>query len=379
MECDEFYRHNLAQQLDDRCNRNEIDAGTATDVSILGFTTMFFSLLNLFYTGWQIKRWGTRTTAIVQTAFPAVRIAIQIVGAGIGGRKGIMIIQASQIINIVGGVAGYLLVLNTVAGEVVAASDRTAIFGKLQGSIMLGTSMGYFLGGVVGDKWSLIRPFQMAVALFTLSSIYCALFIPHIDAAKLTETGSTAAQGKGVAALAGGLKVLYPRTVHLRDGRTVRFYGTTLLALGVFLGTLATGYAPMLIQMYSTAAFNFLPSENGYLMAANSLIRAIYLIFLFPKIISAGRKRFSLASQDFPNQTSSQPCPEAATDSAPTNGTLSEQSGVMDGTVDSGNSGRGFDILFLRWSLVADGLLTACTAFATKGWHIYLGRLIPGL
>ena len=37
----------------------------------------------------------------------------------------------------------YKLVLNTAVSEVVAARDRTAVFGRLQGSIMLGTAFGY--------------------------------------------------------------------------------------------------------------------------------------------------------------------------------------------------------------------------------------------
>ncbi len=32
-----------------------------------------------------------------------------------------------------------------------------------------------------------------------------------------------------------------------------------------------------------------------------------------------------------------------------------------------------FDLFFLRWSLLVDGLLTMGAAFATKSWHIYLG------
>lgn len=32
-----------------------------------------------------------------------------------------------------------------------------------------------------------------------------------------------------------------------------------------------------------------------------------------------------------------------------------------------------FDLVFLRWSLVIDGLMTTIAAFATERWHIYLG------
>ena len=43
--------------------------------------------------------------------------------------------------------------------ETVAAKDRTAVFGRLQGSIMLGTAFGFLLGGVLGDLFGIRRPF----------------------------------------------------------------------------------------------------------------------------------------------------------------------------------------------------------------------------
>ncbi len=33
-----------------------------------------------------------------------------------------------------------------------------------------------------------------------------------------------------------------------------------------------------------------------------------------------------------------------------------------------------FDLFFLRWSLMVDGILTMGAAFATQGWHIYVGK-----
>lgn len=42
-------------------------------------------------------------------------------------------------------------------------------------------------------------------------------------------------------------------------------------------------------------------------------------------------------------------------------------------TVDE-ETGKAFDLFFLRWRLVADGLVTAYTASATASWHTYLGR-----
>ncbi|KAK1854107.1 major facilitator superfamily transporter [Colletotrichum chrysophilum] len=379
MECEEFYgNHDTGNLLGDRCNRSEIDAGTATQVSILGLSTMFCSVINLFYAGWQIKNWGPKVALVLQTAFPALRVGVQVVGVSVGARSGIIIVQCSQLISLIGGMSGYLLVLNTIAGEITPPSERTAMFGMLQGSVMLGISIGYLLGGIVGDSWGIIRPFEIATILFALSSLYSSMFIPYIDPRTPGIVGGTSAKRQGWSRWLGALRVLAPKRFRLEDGRPIKHYGVAFLALGVFLGVLATGYAPILIQLYSTAAFNFLPTENSYLMASNSLIRGVFLLFIFPRIIDSGRKWYTgrsekeLQSEVFRAQVLAETEAGVTTDVHPKPNNLSEA------TVFQSVPGHEFDISFLRWSLVADGLLTASTAFATKGWHIYLaGVLFP--
>ncbi|KAI1340706.1 MFS general substrate transporter [Xylariaceae sp. FL0016] len=377
MVCEEFYGHHAAGHLEDRCSRSEIDAGTATQVSILGISTAFFGILNLLFAGWQIRTWGPRRALIVQTAFPALRVAMQVFGVSVGAKHGILIVQLSQLVSLVGGVSGYLLVLNILAGEFVSASQRTGMFGMLQGSVMLGTSIGYLLGGIVGDTWGIRSPFEMSTVLFTLSSIYAALFIPYIDPGTLASSNAGLKTPASVRFF-GGFKVLLPRKLTLEGGEQIHHYGTMFLALGVFLGVLATGYAPILIQMYSTAAFNFLQTDNGYLMASNSLIRGMFLIVLFPRIISSGRRWFSEGkaksvtapiSESVGTQTALLTTHEA---DASLNATAESDEG------EEHSSGHAFDLFFLRWSLVVDGVITASTAFAVRDWHIYLaGILLP--
>ncbi|KAK2774603.1 major facilitator superfamily transporter [Colletotrichum kahawae] len=379
MECEEFYGHRDGSALlGDRCSRSEIDAGTATQVSILGLSTMFCSVFNLFYAGWQIKNWGPQVALVLQTGFPALRVGIQVVGVSVGARNVIIIVQCSQLISLVGGMSGYLLVLNTIAGEITPPSERTAMFGMLQGSVMLGTSIGYLLGGIVGDHWGIIRPFEIATVLFASSSLYSTMFIPYIDPRTPGIAGGTNTKRQGWSRWLGALRVLTPRDILLEDGRPIKDYGIAFLALGVFLGVLATGYAPILIQLYSTAAFNFLPTETSYLMASNSLIRGVFLIFMFPRIIDSGRKWYTERSEKDPSnevfgaEVSAEAEAGVATNMHPKLSVLS-QAAVFQSV-----PGHEFDISFLRWSLVADGLLTASTAFATKGWHIYLaGVLFP--
>jgi hypothetical protein len=144
MECDVFYEHNPPYTgPGDRCSRDEIAAGTAEQFSILGMSTTFFGTLNLFVAGWMVKKFGPRMALLAQTLVPAIRVATQIWGVEAGGQTGILIFQLTQAITVLGGPAGYILVVNIIAGEVVEPARRTSVFGKLQGCIMLGQGIGF--------------------------------------------------------------------------------------------------------------------------------------------------------------------------------------------------------------------------------------------
>lgn len=131
--------------------------------------------------------------------------------------------------------------------------------------------------------------------------------------------------------------------------------------------------------MYATAEFGFTQADNGYLMAGNALMRAFFLIVLFPRVIAAGRKWFArhavrnMAKRD-PETQADIPTDPGQFD-APCVG-QGEEEPVIPETPDPRieKLASQFDLLFLRWSLVVDGLLTAVTAFATQGWHVYVGE-----
>lgn len=114
MVCDVFYsNHPPFDGLGDRCSRNEIAAGTATQFSILGMSTTFCGTINLFIAGWMAKRWGPRAALMVQTFVPAIRVATQVLGVMAGGHAGIIIFQCTQLITIIGGPVGYMSVILT--------------------------------------------------------------------------------------------------------------------------------------------------------------------------------------------------------------------------------------------------------------------------
>ncbi|KAF2771094.1 MFS general substrate transporter [Teratosphaeria nubilosa] len=310
---------------------------------------------------------------------------VQLFGiAVVGGAGGIIIIQLSQTISICGGVAGYLLVLNTTLGEVVEPEGRTAAFGRLQGCVMLGIAIGYLVGGNLVDIYGISAPWYVSIVTFMVSCVYAACFTPYLSPKIFADRPG---QNRGLRAFFGPLLLMAPSRLRLESGRMKKHYGVTLLVAGVFFGVLATGYAPALIQMYATSAFHFSSSENGYLMALNSSIRGLFLIFAFPRLIAAGRRYVQRQSKSNNLSTEAvrsvskvrcESLPRETQDSEPAEDTLAEQEPAIPREIAAEDSGRTFDLFFVRWSLLMDAFVTAFTASATKSWHIYAaGLLLP--
>lgn len=175
------------------------------------------------------------------------------------------------------------------------------------------------------------------------------------------------------------IQTLAPKRCVTKDGRVIVNYGVFFLSLGIFLGVLATGYAPILIQMYASANFGFRSTENGYIMSVNSLIRGFFLMVLFPRLINWGRTHFASQSTKT-NETPTAPSMQNQEETPicfrqeglqPVQGILPDQEPARPLSPVSQDAGCTFDLVFLRWSLAADGLVTAYAAFATKDWHIY--------
>ncbi|KAI1822156.1 major facilitator superfamily transporter [Xylaria intraflava] len=381
MECDIFYARNpllLSEgSADERCHRPEIDAGTARQFSILGMSTSLSGVFNLFVCGYFIKLWGSRVSFISQTLLLGLRVSTQIIGVALGGRTGEIVFQVCQMIGIIGGPRGYHLVLNTSVGELVAPKDRTTVFGRLQGSTTLGTAFGYLAGGMIADAYGIRRPFEVALLLFAVSALYGVIFMPVVSSA---EPSDQKHPGRGIDEFFAPLKVIVPHRYRLESGKIITNYGLIFLALGIFLGVFASGYAPILLQMYATSAFHFNTTENGYLMFGNALVRGLFLLFMFPKIITAGRIWFNGDSQQSegakrqPDDDST--APANPRDSVVPGGEVLKEPVQTD--EEEEDSGTGFDLLFVRWSLVVNSLVTLFAGFSSAGWQVYLaGFLLP--
>ncbi|KAK0667085.1 hypothetical protein QBC41DRAFT_366416 [Cercophora samala] len=378
MQCDHYYStHPPYTGPGDRCSINEIAAGMATQFSILGMSTTFCGTINLFVAGWTAKKVGPKHALMVQTLVPGIRVATQILGLMAGGAKGMLIIQCTQVITVIGGPAGYLLIVNIIAGEVVPPLRRTAVFGMLQGCIMLGQGLGYLTGGMMGDIWGISRPFEVAFCAFLLSTLYVAIVVPYLDAST-THSGNKP-RSQGISQFFAPLRVLLPQRILSRNGSIKKHYGLTVLCAGIFLGVLATGYAPLLMQLYATAKFDFKQTENGWLTSGFAFMRGMFLIFAFPRIITRGRCWYGHHSDsDSGGNGATAASPYLATNpeefEAPI-GSFAEQEPV-DAEPVKEDEGTEFDLYFLRISLVVDGILTMCTAFATERWHIFLAAFL---
>ncbi|KAK3100843.1 hypothetical protein LTR53_018927, partial [Teratosphaeriaceae sp. CCFEE 6253] len=59
MTCEEYYRHHDVPppglSFDHRCQVHEIEGSTARAVALLGTSTTFFGVANLFFTAWMMK------------------------------------------------------------------------------------------------------------------------------------------------------------------------------------------------------------------------------------------------------------------------------------------------------------------------------------
>ncbi|KAI1814427.1 hypothetical protein GGS20DRAFT_412330 [Poronia punctata] len=388
MECEIFYQHNPPSPL--KCQRREIDAGTALQFSVLGMSTSLSGVINLFVCGYFIKLWGPRWSFVSQTMLLGLRVSTQVIGVTLGGRTGEIVFQTCQAIGMVGGPRGYQLVLNTAVSEVVAPKDRTAVFGRLQGSIMLGTAFGYLcksvfpfcllffffffvhlphyiyyeltmnrkkkkVGGVLGDIYNIRRPFEVAFFLYLISSLYGALFLPSTG----TTTAKTKVPGtaaRGLNSFFAPLRVIVPHKYRLESGQVMKNYGMVFLALGIFLGVFASGYAPLLLQMYATSTFHFTTTSNGWLMFLTSSIRGLFLLFAFPHIVRVGRLWYNKPQTPLPPTTLS---PEDDED-------------------DEDAAAAPFDLFFVRYSLLTDALVTFLTGLSRSSYQIYLaGILLP--
>lgn len=119
------------------------------------------------------------------------------------------------------------------------------------------------------------------------------------------------------------------------------------------------------MQLYATDVFSFGTSENGWLIFVYSTLRGSFLAFVFPQIIALGRKWTVKREEKEAEQKASerQPLLTQAADSEGNSDAKTEQT-------------FRFDLVYTRFSLIIDGLLTLLCTFVRQGWQMYLIAVI---
>jgi MFS family permease len=377
MTCDAYYEHHVPDpDATDICARREIEAGAARSFALLASSTTIFGLVNLLVAGWTIKKLGVKIALIIQIFWPAVRLLVQNIGIMTGSSLGITIVQASQIITVVGGPNGYVLCLNSLVADVAGHEARTGALGRLQGCMYFGSATGFLIGGLVGDYFGILAPFRMTLALFLLCCIYVAISLPALGPPEESK-GATPRQTTGIARFFGPLRIFAPQKWELPNGHTRMQTGALTLGVGVFLGILATGYIPVLLQMYATAEFNFGTSENGALIFLYSSLRGGFLSLVFPRIIAAGRKWLGDVESKKTVEVEERE-PLVRVQITPPTPAVTEIVDPLENEEPANPEPVNkretftFDLFYARFSLLLDGILTGLAIFVAKGWQMYL-------
>ncbi|KAJ6564737.1 hypothetical protein B0H19DRAFT_1141835 [Mycena capillaripes] len=389
--CQEYYEdpaHPPYEGSGDACAVTAIDSHTAKDIAIMITLTTFSGTLNLIVTTWEIKNWGLRRAIINQTFWPALRNLTQIYATIVGGRLGITIMQSTQLITILGGGAGYLLSVNSYMAEVVEPEERTAAFGVLAGTAMLGVANGYICGGLSNDYIGLSAPFEITFCLLVGSTLFTAFCLPYVPPggfpAKKDHPDSTPEVPKrdeSVFAFLHCLRIFLP--AKYADGKG-RFWGLPLLGFGAFWSVMATAYVPLMLQLTATNQYGFKPGDNGFLMSSNALSRAAFLTLAFPRLIAWGRKWLSepaaVASPVVPpaeNDTAGQPTEPSSLEpyeAGPVTQSPVNLQEVMPPT--DKKHGSAFDLAFLRYSMIIDAGLVALLVLSSNSMHIWAAAII---
>ncbi|TXT08630.1 hypothetical protein VHUM_02758 [Vanrija humicola] len=380
MTCDEYYRTREWTGVGDQCAVRAIEARTAERVSLMSGLTTAGSIVNLFTSAWFIQRYGVKAAMFQQTIWAALRNLTQIYAQTVGGKLGMDIITTTQLFNVLGSAGGYQLCANSYVAILSADQARTANFGVLSGIMMLGSGLGYSVGGAAERLLGYLAPFQLAFVLLVSCTVFGMFFLPYVapssDVAK-PRTGGFLSP----------LKTFVPRTVVAAGGRTRKSYNLTFLAVGTFCSVLATGYVPLALQLVGTNLFGFTPDTSGYMMTLTLVVRVFFLSLCFPRIITVGRRWFSSAAASplpppasvptpSPPSPKSQPAHPEDADQAEAADAAGQPAADTAPELTDTAHGAAFDLVFLRYSILLDGVLTGATTFLSRGWHVYLAASV---
>ncbi|KAJ7747830.1 hypothetical protein B0H16DRAFT_1888685, partial [Mycena metata] len=304
-----YERHRLkrlAARDYDACALSSIEAVTAQDISLMGVVNTIAGTLNLLLTPWEIRHWGMRAALVQQSIWPTFRNVAQIYAV--------------------------LFTKGRVGIAIVQASQAFGVLGGGPGFLLLLNSYigevvepwstpphfypgrdGYIVGRTIYELFGLVAP--LTFSLLVTLTLFNALLLPYIPPAGSVPADTTS--------------------------------GATC-----FFALLATQYVPMMLQLSATNRYGYTPGDNGKMMSLNSISRALFLTFACPRIIKGGRVWFHARQR------------------RRINGITETTGGSEDAAVLEKIAGSGFDLEFVRWSILVDAAITALVGLNSQSWHM---------
>ena len=112
-------------------------------------------------------------------------------------------------------------------------------------------------------------------------------------------------------------------------------------------------------------------------------LRGLYLSLVFPRIIAKGRKWLQPTRVDAASNPS-EPQEETEYEDVPTSPNKIVSADPLDDETeplhapprDNEQETFAFDLLYARWSIFTDGILTGLATFVSQGWQLYLVAVI---
>lgn len=335
-----------------------------------------------------IERYGIKNALAQQTFWGACRNLCQTYAQIVGGAAGMRIITVSQVFNSMGSGGGYQLCANGFVSLLSSDEQRTANFGVIQGIHMLGSAVGYTVGGTIERLLGPLAPFNVAFVCLVFCTFFAAVSLPYIDPrTEITGKNGQSVSKKKKRGLFSPLKVFIPRRVTSQSGKSRLDTNVFFLGVGTFTSVLATGYVNMALQLVGTNAFGFTPDTSGLMMSCTQLVQAGFLSLAFPRIIAAGRRWYAAPAHKpciAPSSASSASSTRTLTDDAvdPANPDQAELDAAGSTLPDTpakptdAAHGSAFDLAFLRRSILVAAILTSAVSFSNKWWHLYVAAAV---
>ncbi|KAL1405594.1 hypothetical protein Q8F55_009233 [Vanrija albida] len=384
MTCDEYYKTHVWDGVGDRCAVKAIEASTAKSITAMGTVMVTGTIINLFKSTWVIERYGIKNALAQQTFWGAARNLCQTWGQVVGGAAGIRIVTVSQIFNSMGSGGGYQLCANGFVSLLSSDEARTANFGVIQGVHMLGSAVGYTVGGTIERLLGPLAPFNVAFVCLVFCTFFAAVSLPYIDPkTEFKGKNGQSSKAKKKRGLFSPLKVFIPRRVATPDGRSRIDTNVFFLGAGTFTSVLATGYVNMALQLVGTNAFGFTPDTSGLMMSCTQLVQAGFLSLAFPRIIAAGRRWYASPAAPSPppsSASSTRTLTDPVDPTDPDQAELPDAAGapLLDEPQQPTDAAHGsaFDLAFLRRSILVASILTSAVSFSNKWWHLYIAAAV---